>query len=80
MKHKLVFHLLSKLSLPLLSVNNNCALSEGSLPGSDNETYGCNSAFLIVQHSEKTKNCFDCEYKKHSIAIFAICSSEIELI
>ncbi|KRZ00025.1 hypothetical protein T11_12254, partial [Trichinella zimbabwensis] len=27
-----------------------------------------------------TKNCFDCEYKKHSIAIFAICSSEIELI
>ncbi|KRY97423.1 hypothetical protein T11_6266 [Trichinella zimbabwensis] len=31
-------------------------------------------------HSKKTKNCFDCEYKKHSIAIFAICSSEIELI
>ncbi|KRY94601.1 hypothetical protein T11_5172 [Trichinella zimbabwensis] len=39
-----------------------------------------NKQHMAVQHSKKTKNCFDCEYKKHSIAIFAICSSEIELI
>ncbi|KRX61726.1 hypothetical protein T09_7629, partial [Trichinella sp. T9] len=36
-EHKLIFHVLPKLLFPLLRVNNNCAISRSSLPGSDNE-------------------------------------------
>ncbi|KRZ85076.1 hypothetical protein T08_13985, partial [Trichinella sp. T8] len=37
-EHKLVFHVLPKLSFLLLRVNNNCAISWSSLPWSDNES------------------------------------------
>ncbi|KRX35649.1 hypothetical protein T05_3033, partial [Trichinella murrelli] len=37
-EHKLIFHVLPKLSFLLLRVNNNCVISWSSLPWSDNES------------------------------------------
>ncbi|KRY28067.1 hypothetical protein T01_15935, partial [Trichinella spiralis] len=48
-KHKLIFHVQPKHSFPLFGVNNNCAISKGSLPGSSSE--------LSISESVCLKHC-----------------------